>query len=145
MLQRDSRLDTQAQHNFADIIRQATETFTEITYTIDTTPERAIIRLQVTYGIYRVFITELIDQETRKYRYYVLRGDDVEAGFDNSPDPRALRLKYGRIGVEHAGEQIPHLHRDNKSHLELTEEMTVRTFVEWIQKNLPDETRKKQP
>jgi tRNA nucleotidyltransferase/poly(A) polymerase len=138
-------LDTQAQHNFADIIRQATEIFTEVTYTLDKTPERAILRLQATYGAYRVFITELVDQETRKYRYYVLKGEKVKAGFDNSPDPRALRLKYGRIGVKHAGEEIPHFHRNNKTHLELTEEMTVKTFVDWIRQNLPEETKKKQP
>lgn len=59
-------------------------------------------------------ITELFS-ELRKYRYYVLRGDWVEAGFDNSPDPRAIRLKYGRIGKEYANEYIPHLHRDDKN------------------------------
>jgi hypothetical protein len=30
----------------------------------------------------------------------------VEAGLDNSPDPRAISLKYGKFGKEHAGENI---------------------------------------
>jgi len=72
----------------------------------------------------------------RKYRYYVLRGEWVEAGFDNSPDPRAIRLKYGKIGKEHAGENIPHLHLDDKGRLSLTEEITFTAFVEWFRANL---------
>jgi hypothetical protein len=83
---------------FAAIIRTAQAVFEHVVVEIDTTPARAMLRIQAWYGPYRVFITELIDAHTRKYRYYVLHGNDVEAGFDNSPDPRALRLKYGRIG-----------------------------------------------
>jgi len=77
------------------------------------------------------------DDSGRKYRYYVLRGDKVEVGFDNSPDPRALRLKYGQIGEEHIGESIPHLHRENKTQLLLTEEMTYADFVHWLNQQLP--------
>jgi hypothetical protein len=83
-----------------------------------------------------VFVTELISDEGRQYRYYVLRGDWVEAGFDNSPDPRAIRLKYGSIGQTHAGEPIPHLHRKNKAELFLTDEMSFIAFVHWLKANL---------
>ncbi|MEW6404455.1 MAG: hypothetical protein AB1649_21885 [Chloroflexota bacterium] len=65
-----------------------------------------------------------------------MREEWVEAGFDNSPDPRAIRLKYGKIGKEYAGENIPHLHLDDKSRLSLTEEMTFTSFVEWVRANL---------
>lgn len=65
-----------------------------------------------------------------------MRGDWVEAGFDNAPDPRALRLKYGKVGKEHAGENIPHLHREDKSKLYLTEEMIFHNFVDWLKGNL---------
>ena len=43
----------------------------------------------------------------------------VEAGFDNAPDPRAIRLKYEKIGEEHTGENVPHLHREDKTQLYL--------------------------
>ncbi len=129
-------MDTQTYDDFTHIAQQAAEMFTEVTQTIDTTPERAILRLQASYGIYRVFITELCDAHTRKYRYYLLKDRWVEVGFDNSPDPRALRLKYGKIS-RHAGELIPHLHRNNKQHLELTEDMTMTMFVQWLQKHIP--------
>lgn len=104
---------------------------------IDTTPARAILRIQAQYGSYRVFVTELIDANTRKYRYYVLHGNNVEVGFDNSPDPRALRLKYGRIGEAHTGEPIPHLHGVNKADIQLTEEVTFTDFVDWLHQHLP--------
>jgi hypothetical protein len=104
---------------------------------IDTTPARAILQIQAQYGPYRVFVTELLDASTRKYRYYVLQGNKVEAGFDNSPDPRALRLKYGRIGEEHTGEPIPHLHRVNKVDIQLTEEVRFTDFVDWLHQHLP--------
>ena len=112
-------------------------TLEHVVYEIDATPQRAILRLQAQYGQYQVLITELFSDGIRKYRYYVLHGDWVEAGFDNSPDPRALRLKYGRIGAEHTGKHVPHLHRVNKTRLSLTEEMTVAAFIDWLKANLP--------
>ncbi len=129
-------MDTQTHHDFTRIVQQARAVFTDVTVVTDATPERAILSLQATCGSYRVFVTELRDATTRKYRYYVLKDAWVEAGFDNSPDPRALRLKYGRIG-DHAGELVPHLHRENKQHLELTGEMSMEKFVQWIREHFP--------
>jgi hypothetical protein len=125
-------LDPKTPDYFARIIALAQATFEHVEYTTDTTPKRIILRLQATYGQYRVFVTELCSDGLRKYQYYVLRGDWVEAGFDNTPDPRALRLKYGRIGEEYAGEHVPHLHRHNKTERSLTEEMTFEVFVNWL-------------
>ena len=119
------------------MIRLVRTTFTDVEVEIDTTPVRALLRIQAHYGPYRVFITELSDGGRRQYRYYVLQGNDVEAGFDNSSDPRALRLKYGRIGEEHLGEYLPHLHRANKTQLLLTEEMHCVDFVHWLHQHLP--------
>ncbi|WP_417913898.1 hypothetical protein [Candidatus Electronema sp. JM] len=77
----------------------------------------------------------MFSDKLRKYRYYVLQGNRVEAGFDNAPDPRAIRMKYGKIGKEHADENIPHLHLDDKTSMVLTEEMMFSDFVEWLQNN----------
>lgn len=129
-------MDEEIAKHFADIIVLAKATFEHVEYTTDTTPERAILRLQANYGQHRIFVTELLSGEVRRYQYYMLREDWVEAGFDNCPDPRAIRLKYGRIGQEFAGEHIPHLHQENKSLLSLTEEMTFSSFIDWL-KNQP--------
>jgi len=129
-------LDSKVTEYFADVISLALANFEGVKYVNDLTPLRAILRLEAKYGIYRVLITELFSDEVRKYRYYVLEGDRVEAGFDNSPDPRAIRLKYGRIGEEYAGENVPHLHLDNKRELVLTEEMVFADFVDWLKTNI---------
>ena len=96
------------------------------------------MRIDAEYGKYKILVTELFSDGLRKYRYYVLHGDWVEAGFDNSPDPRAIRLKYGEIGKEHAGEPVPHLHLEDKTRLSLTEEMTFADFVRWLNGNLEE-------
>lgn len=102
-------MDAKVTEYFADVIALAQATFEGVKYVNDVTPLRAILRLEAKYRIYRVLITELFSDQVRKYRYYVLEGDRVEAGFDNSPDPRAIRLKYSRIGTEYAGKNVPHL------------------------------------
>jgi len=109
-----------------------------VEHTIDSTPQRSILRLQATYGAYRVIVTELFSEGARKYRYYLLKGLFVEAGFDNSSDPRALRLKYGTINRDYAHELIPHLHLADKTELVLTDEMRFESFIHWIRENIDD-------
>jgi hypothetical protein len=129
-------LDTTPADAFARIEALSRETLEQVESSTDFTPERAILRLRAVYGAYQVLVTELLGEGARQYRYYVLRGEWVEAGFDNSPDPRAIRLKYKHIGAEHAGEAVPHLHRADKTQLFLTDEMTFEAFVDWLKANI---------
>lgn len=124
--------------HFAGITALARSHLDEVqTIEEDHTPERSLLRLSARYGRYRVFITEIISRRARKYRYYVLDGGKVVAGFDNAADPRALRLKYGHIGREHVGELIPHLHLEDKSKIELTDESECTDFITWLKTHLP--------
>jgi len=129
-------LDEKTSRHFAEIIELAQSVFENVTYDFDSTPNRSILRIDADYGKYKILVTELFSDGIRKYRYYVMRGDWVEGGFDNAPDPRVIRLKYGKIGEEHMGENIPHLHREDKTRLYLTEEMTFQDFVAWLKSNL---------
>ena len=130
-------MEPQVTAHFADLIALAQAALTQVEYSTDITPDRAILRLHARYGRrYRVFATELFSEGIRKYSYYALVDDRVEAGFDNSPDPRALHLKYDRSTKEHLGEHIPHLHQDDKTRLSLTEEMTFTDFINWLQSNV---------
>jgi hypothetical protein len=129
-------LDGKTSRHFAEIIQLAQSVFEQVTYEVDETPVRSILRIEAEYGKYQILVAELFSDGLRKYRYYVMRGDWVEAGFDNSPDPRAIRLKYGEIGSAHTGEHVPHLHLDDKTRLSLTEEMTFSEFVDWLMENL---------
>lgn len=129
-------MDEKTSRHFAEIIELAQSVFENVVYEIDATPDRSILRMNAEYGKYQILVTELFSDGIRKYRYYVMSGDWVEAGFDNAPDPRAIRLKYGKIGEEHAGENVPHLHREDKTKLSLTEEMAFQDFVDWLKGNL---------
>ncbi|MDM8524203.1 hypothetical protein QUF80_12605 [Desulfococcaceae bacterium HSG8] len=129
-------MDTEIAEHFAAIVDSAQAVFDQLSYRTDITPKRAILNLQGKYGMCRVFVTELFSDDIRKYRYYVLTENRVEAGFDNSPDPRAIRLRHGKIGEEHAGEHIPHLHWKDKTEMTLTEEMTFENFVRWLENNV---------
>jgi hypothetical protein len=128
-------LDEKTSRHFTEIIELAQSVFENVTHGIDATPDRAVLRIEAEYGKYQNLVTELFSDELRKYRYYLMRGDWVEAGFDNTPDPRAIRLKYGKIGEEHAGEYLPHLHREDKTLLVVTEEMTFADFAQWLKDN----------
>ena len=129
-------MDEKTSRHFAEIIELAESVFENVVYEIDATPDRSILRIEAEYGKYQILVTELFSDGLRKYRYYMMRGDRVEAGFDNAPDPRAIRLKYEKIGEEHAGENVPHLHREDKTQLYLTEEMIFQDFVDWVKSNL---------
>lgn len=91
-------MDKKTSRHFAEIIELAQSVFNDVVYEIDATPDRSILRINADYGKYQILVTELFSDGIRKYRYYVMRGDWVEAGFDNAPDPRAIRLKYGKLG-----------------------------------------------
>jgi hypothetical protein len=127
-------LDRKITGYFTRIIELANIHFESVQSTIDSTPKRAILRLNAIYKTYNILVTELYSDQSFKYRYYVLDNQLVKAGFDNAPDPRAIRLKYGKIGQEHSGELIPHLHLDNKQELILTEEMNFDKFINWLVK-----------
>jgi len=129
-------LDPQTSVYFANIVAAAKKAFRQVEHTTDSTPERAILRLRALYGHHRVFVTELLSEGVRKYRYYLLLDDWVVVGFDNSPDPRAIRLKYGHVGAEHAGELVPHLHERNKAHVELTDDISFADFLSWLENNV---------
>lgn len=129
-------MDKQTTDYFTSIIVLAEANFERVQYTIDSTPQRALLKLKAVYASYQILVTELLSDEARKYRYYVLQDNWVEAGFDNAPDARALRLKYSKIGKKHTGELIPHLHLQNKNELLLTEDMTFERFVDWLKENL---------
>ena len=74
-------MDADIENYFAGVIELALATFEAVRQTTDVTPKRSILKIEATYGKYRVLITELFSESVRKYRYYLLNGSYVEAGF----------------------------------------------------------------
>lgn len=129
-------MDRKIADNFTRLVELARVHFESVEYNVDSTPKRIILRLTASYKSYRILVTELYSDQDFQYRYYVLENQFVKAGFDNAPDPRAIRLKYGKIGKEHSGEFVSHLHLDDKKQLVLTEIMSFDSFIAWLLINL---------
>ncbi|MFP4420075.1 MAG: hypothetical protein ACLFRG_05980 [Desulfococcaceae bacterium] len=128
-------MDTAAYPHFDELIHIAEKAFQDVLCHLDTTPKRALLTLRGKYEFCEIFVTELRAGRERKYRFYAIREGTVAAGFDNAPDPRALRMKFGKINPKNIGTPIPHLHLDNKTRLVLTEEITLSDFVQWLREN----------
>ena len=79
-----------------------------------------------------VRLKEIFTQKGRMYSYYILCENEVVIGFDNYPDTRLLQEKYGSKFVNHIAELIPHRHGRRKMSIELTENMSVKSFFEYL-------------
>lgn len=78
-----------------------------------------------------------VDNQGRNYSFYLLQGDTVIVGFDNSEDRRAQILKYGKRGwKKHFSERVPHQHTFGRQQIQLTEEMTIADFILWLKDGL---------
>lgn len=100
-------MDEKIAEYFAAVITTAAGIFENCTHEQDCTPERAILQLHGEYSSCKILITELFSDKLRKYRYYVLQGNRVEAGFDNAPDPRAIRMKLRQDRQKTCGRKHP--------------------------------------
>lgn len=130
-------MDPKIAEYFARITEEANALLSDVVVTTDTTPDRSLLRLTASYGSCRIVVKEIMTVDERHYSYYILRGSSIEAGFDNSPDPEAIRLRYGRIGGEYERSYVPHLHTENKRRLQLTDKIDFFSFLEWLTKNVP--------
>ena len=133
-------METAFTQYFDHLIRQFRDAFDQtVVVDRDEKPSRARLELTGTYNQYQVhFLEILLPSSERKYAYYVLLGDEVIVGFDNAPDPRALRLKYGDDYTHYRLSRVPHCHTDNKATISLTEELHFEEFLSWIHNNLPE-------
>lgn len=129
-------METKIREYFDGIVNKAKAKFNNVSFVIDHSPERAILRINAEYKKYRIFTSELLNEEYRKYNYYLLEVDFVVVGMDNSQDHRAIRLKYGKMPEKNKDRLVPHIHLNNKTELQLTDEMHFEDFIAWIEVNL---------
>lgn len=104
----------------------------------DECPARALIDLEGRWGSYRVIISEIhLAVGSVRYAYYVLgASNELIWGFDNSPDIRVIKLKYGRDYRQQLSERLPHRH-SAEGDLILTEPMDFDAFLVWLKDHLP--------
>jgi hypothetical protein len=126
-------VDAEIGRHFAAVIDLARQKLDQVEIVQeDISPARAILELQGRLGNYDIRTKEIFSAEGKLYSYYVLREGQVVLGFDNYPDRRVLREKFGRQFAAHLHERVPHRHDQGKSSVEVTEECDVRTFLETI-------------
>ncbi len=78
-----------------------------------------------------------IVQQRATEALFLLRGEIVVAGFDNSEDRRAQILKYGkRNWKKHFRKRVPHQHTFDRKEMRLTDEMGVVDFIAWLKDHL---------
>ena len=130
-------MDAEIGRHFAAVIDLARQKLDQVEIVQeDISPARAILELHGLLGSYDIRIKEIFSAEGKLYSYYVLREGQVVVGFDNYPDRRILRERFGRRFTAHLHERIPHRHGQRKGLVEVTEEYDVNRFLEIISKML---------
>ncbi len=120
---------------FAKLIKLTQQNLDEvISHQLDLNSERALWEVQGLFKQYSIRLKEIFSKSGRLYSYYVIRDNEVLVGFDNYPDRRALQYKYGQNYKRHLGKLVPHQHGERKETLQLTEEMTIEIFMDYLQK-----------
>ena len=123
-------MDREAGEHFERILKLARSRFSDVCIVSrDISSKRAILKIRCRYQKYLISVSEILAEQTRWYSYYLLDEGRVQLGLDNFSDRLALRLKYGAEFTQHLDEPVPHLHTQDKQHLELTEEKTFTHFV----------------
>ena len=125
-------MENEIRRHFDEIIKTAESTFENVEIEQDFSVRRALLKIRGSFGTLNVGITEVIDDDKRKYAYYVLKTDTVVMGFDNAPDIKALKIKYGKDFLYHLNERIPHFHGKEKKSTELPKEIDFNDFLERI-------------
>lgn len=122
-----------ARHYFETLTALVKDFLAEINLTkFDQNSDRAIWEVHGFIGGYEIRLKEIFNQSGRIYSYYVIKAGQVVVGFDNYPDRRALREKYGLSFKEHLDELIAHKHGPRKEGIELTDEMTLKLFLSYL-------------
>ncbi len=100
----------------------------------DFNPKRSIYEIHGSLGSLQIRIKEIYMQSGRMYSYYVLLENIILVGFDNYPDIKMLQMRYGKDFRKHISELIPHKHGQNKEICELSNEMFIETFLDYVKK-----------
>lgn len=70
-------------------------------------PDRVIWEIHGSWGEFDIRLKEIFTGAGRMYSYYAISDGRVVVGFDNYPDRRVLRQKYGADFTTHLSQLIP--------------------------------------
>ncbi len=125
-------MESKIRRHFDEIVTIAKSLLSNIKIEEDFSAKRALLKVSGEFKKFEVKVTEIIDEEKRKYAYYLIDNGVVEYGCDNAPDIKALKIRYGKDYNKHLNEPIPHSHGKGKKNTELTNEMGAKEFLKKI-------------
>lgn len=99
----------------------------------DVTASRAILQIRGRFRGLDATIKEIRAASGVLYSYYLLKSGTVIVGFDNYPDMRCIKAKFGRQYKRHLGVLIPHRHGRGKKSVDLTAEYSAEEFLEGLE------------
>jgi hypothetical protein len=132
-------MESKIRRHFDEIVTAARSLLNNIKIEEDLSVKRALLKIGGTFEGFEVKITEIVDEEKRKYAYYLIHKGIVEFGCDNAADIAALKMRYGKDYIKHLNELISHCHGRGKKTTELTDEMDAQEFLKKI-KSFPNRT-----
>ena len=132
-------MENEVRRHFDEIIEDAKGVLEDVEIEQDYSVKRALLKISGNFRNLKVRITEVVDEDKRKYAYYLINKDLVVIGFDNAPDIKALKIKYGKNYVYHIEERIPHFHGKGKKSTEITKEISFKEFMEKVKSMKEDD------
>jgi len=132
-------MENAIRRHFNEIIEDAKAVLEDVEIEQDYSVKRILLKISGNIRNLKVRITEVLDEDKRKYAYYLINKDLVVLGFDNAPDIKALKIKYGKNYVHHLEERIPHFHGKEKKNTELTKEISFKEFLEKVKSMKEDD------
>lgn len=99
--------------------------------------EYGFLKMRGKLGKYIVTVSEVLERSgRRKYSYYFLEGERILSGFDNAPEPKIVKTKWGNAYRSHLHDLIPHRHISDKTSFDLTDEVCFGEAVTFFREML---------
>ncbi len=99
----------------------------------DITASRSILEIHGKFRDCDVRLKEIHAPSGSLYSYYILEQGVVVVGFDNYPDVRVIKAKFGNQYKKHLGALVPHRHSREKKSVDLLE-TNAREFLENLER-----------
>jgi hypothetical protein len=84
-------MENKIRRHFDEIVTAAKLLLNNIKIEEDHSVKRALLKISGKFETFEVNLTEIIDEEKRKYAYYLINKGVVEYGCDNASDIKALK------------------------------------------------------
>lgn len=119
-------MEDKVRRYFNQIIEDAKAVLEDLEIEQDYSVKRALLKISGNFRNFRVRITEVVDEDKRKYAYYLITNGQVIIGFDNAPESLSLSF-LSSLGHFSSPPFTP-----SKTHLSIHLSSSCRTFLPFL-------------